>query len=284
MTDEARVRELRELLPATGAGIYLATHELGPLPAEAAAAMREADDWELRVGRVSAGRAEDVAQRDAEARSVVAALIGADPDELVLVHGVRHARELAAAKARDLSLLAGASPVSVVEAGTAVFFACDRWLLGPEGTAAVWLPTAARAAAVRQQADPLPRTTLVGLARAVGWLEMYVGLDWIYARTAALAARLRDGLTALGGVNLSATADAPHVLSFVIANWSAAEAADELSRRVFALLSVDSARALQVSVGWFNSEAEIDRFVAAVAELAAHTPATLLRRRGLEVL
>ena len=63
MTDEEKVRQLRELLPATGAGIYLDTANRGPLSAETAAAMREADDWELRVGRVWEGRDEDVIQR-----------------------------------------------------------------------------------------------------------------------------------------------------------------------------------------------------------------------------
>ena len=82
-SDEAKVARLRELIPATSAGIYLDTAYRGPLPAETAAAMREADDWELRVGRATEGRAEDFAQRRAEAQAVIAALIGADPDEIV---------------------------------------------------------------------------------------------------------------------------------------------------------------------------------------------------------
>ena len=85
MTDEAaKLRQLRELLPATSAGIYLDTATRGPLPAETAAAMREAEDWELTVGRVWDGRDEDVTQRHEEARAVVAALLGADPARITL--------------------------------------------------------------------------------------------------------------------------------------------------------------------------------------------------------
>ena len=88
-TAEQKVARLRELLPATSAGIYLDTAYRGPLPAETAAAMREADDWELRVGRATEGRDEDLAQRVEEARAVLAALLVADPSEIVLTAGVR---------------------------------------------------------------------------------------------------------------------------------------------------------------------------------------------------
>ena len=57
-------------LTATGAGIYLATHVAGPLPAETLAAVHESDELELRIGRVRPDRAEDLAQREREARAV----------------------------------------------------------------------------------------------------------------------------------------------------------------------------------------------------------------------
>ncbi len=77
--DDEKVARLRELLPATSAGIYLDTATFGPLPAETAAAMREADDWELKVGRATVGRDEDMEQRVEEARAVLAALLGRRP-------------------------------------------------------------------------------------------------------------------------------------------------------------------------------------------------------------
>ena len=186
--DGEKVRQLRELLPATAAGIYLDTATRGPLPAETAAAMREADDWELRVGRVWEGREDDLAQRSDEARAVIAALIGADPADVALTYG----REDGLALARqivgdhgnvvDATSMAGAraGSTSVPLAPTRSPLPADRWLLGPEGTGALWL--ADRRAATLSRA--LPRTALIGLARSVGWLEMFVGLEWIYERTA----------------------------------------------------------------------------------------------------
>lgn len=292
-TDAQRVAELRELLPATGAGIYLDTARLGPLPAEAAAAMREAEEWELRVGRVSADRDEDVAQRDAEARAVIAALIGAAPNEIVLAPGTRAARELARrwlasdAEIVDVTQVVGVQPLSAGElAAPALVFACDKWLLGPEGTAAMWLSPAARAGGPLPAVDRLPRTALIGLGRAVGWLEMYVGLDWIHERTARLAGRLHEALAVIDGVELVASEGyGPAIVNFRIGGWSATEAVDQLGRRVFALISiVRELDGLRASVGWFNSEEELDRFAGTVAELARHTPQTLPERPRLELL
>jgi selenocysteine lyase/cysteine desulfurase len=91
-----RVRNLREVLTATGAGIYLATHQAGPLPAETQAAVHESDEMELRVGRVGADRVEDLEQREREARAVAAAVLQASPERLVLTHGAAEAARMAA--------------------------------------------------------------------------------------------------------------------------------------------------------------------------------------------
>ena len=48
----------------------------------------------------------------------------------------------------------------------------------------------------------LARTQLIGVARSVGWLEMYVGLDWIFERGDRLANRLHASLSDLPGVEL----------------------------------------------------------------------------------
>jgi len=84
------------VLSATGAGIYLATHQAGPLPAESLAAVHESDDMELRVGRVGPDRARDLHQREREAAAVVAAVLGASPDRIVLTHGAAEAARLVA--------------------------------------------------------------------------------------------------------------------------------------------------------------------------------------------
>jgi selenocysteine lyase/cysteine desulfurase len=309
-SDAQRLSALREMLPATGAGIYLDTATRGPLPAEAAEAMREAFDWDVRVGRVMPGREDDVAQRASEARAVIAAVLGAtDPDAIVLTHGRedglqagRQALGLDGAAADhvdpvsgalndshgvrllDATLSAGAIRLNVEQLGVeAVAVAGDRWLLGPEGIGALWLRDGAMARALPER--ELSRQLLLGLARSVGWLAMFVGLEWAYERTAALAARLSQALDDGDGVELLTSSPGAAVVSFRLRSWPAEDAADELNHRVQALTRpLAEPNVVRASVGWFNTEAEIDRFAEAVLELGRHTPESLPRRPRLVVL
>ncbi|MEX1336306.1 MAG: aminotransferase class V-fold PLP-dependent enzyme [Candidatus Limnocylindrales bacterium] len=365
-----RVRGLREVLTATGAGIYLATHQAGPVPAETMAAVHESDEMELRVGRVGPDRAEDLAQRAREATAVVAAVIGASPERIVLTHGAAEAARLVAievlepaagqrvvllpgvdravasairdvadvagaevdalteipdlfaaevalvvvahvdadgrlvdvgaavaraqaAGARslvDVSRSAGAMPVDVDALG-ADFLVTEshRWLLGPDALAALWItPALAREVPewLRQASTSFPRGALLALARSVGWLLMYVELPWALDRTAALADQLYDGLGGIDGVKLMADGEAHGALAaFRIEGWDAEAVAEELGRSIFAIVEADpDADVIRASVGAWNRESEIDRFVARVAEVAAHTPETLPRRPSLTVL
>ncbi len=75
------------------------------------------------------------------------------------------------------------------------------------------------------------------------------------------------------------------LLAFRIAGWDAEQAVEELSRSVSVIADVDDeADVIRVSVGAWNREDELDRFVARVAELAAHTPASLPRRPSLTII
>jgi selenocysteine lyase/cysteine desulfurase len=303
-SDEQKVARLRELIPATSAGIYLDTAYRGPLPAETVAAMRDADDWELRVGRATEGRDDDFAQRREEARAVVAALLGADPDDIRFtpfldliatptphVHPntgalIEPARSEEGWLALDCSLSAGAIQLDVTRLDADfLVIPADRWLLGPEGLRAVWMGPRPREAGVDVPEPEVGRTQMLGLARSVGWLEMYVGLPWIYERTASLAARLADGLEAISGLQSLTPEARAATICFRLPAWPTDQLLEELRRRVFAIVSeTPNGNAIRASVAWFNTEEEIDRFVSAVSEIAAHTPDTLPRRKTLDVL
>lgn len=353
------VAALRALMPPTGAGIHMDAATAGPSLAETAAALAEADAHELRVGRGGPDHPADAAFRREEAGGVVAAILGALPDAVVVTDGLRAAtlgtlavlrspgaplllhpgleRGLAAAiratdpaagvvppagplpagalvlapavrddtgertdvamltaavraaggrLVLDATLLAGALPFSAPETGAdAIVLATDRWLLGPDGSAAAWLRDTGEAARLRAIADPMPRRTALGLGRSVGWLLMYAGLPWVHERTAAVVARLHAALAAIPGVTVAAPlAESATLLVIRIAGWEADDAADELGRRVFAILARDpEAGILRLSPGAWTTDAEVDRLAAAVAELAAHTPETLPRRPALVV-
>ena len=93
--DDEALPAVRDALPAVGAGIYLDTGSAGPLPAEAAAAMAEIAEWELRTGRAGPDRDDEVALRLDEARAAVAAVLTADVDEIAITSSGSEALALA---------------------------------------------------------------------------------------------------------------------------------------------------------------------------------------------
>jgi L-cysteine/cystine lyase len=222
------------------------------------------------------------------------------------------AHERGALVAIDGAQAVGAIPVSAAETG-ADFYAVagQKWLLGPEGTGAIWasplaidraVPSIAgwfsfesidlRGAAVyhpdarRFEASNHHKPSVVGLARSCGWLSMYVGLPWIHARGTSLARATADRLAGIPGVALLTPRDRMATLvTFRIAGWPAELALAELSSRVFAIArTIEPIDAIRISVGFFNSEAEIERFADAVELLAAHTPDSLPPRQRLTIL
>jgi L-cysteine/cystine lyase len=403
LPDDEKLAAVREALPALGAGIYLNTGSVGPLPAETAAAMAELVEYELRIGRAHPDYWEGFLERMGEARAAVAAVVGADVGEIALVHSASQAmnaalwsvdvrpgdrivttqaehpgglgpvhavaarsgaevavadvglggdddatlaafdaaitertrivafshvlwtsggrlpvREIAAlARARgarvvvDGAQAVGAIPVSVAELGVD-FYAVpgQKWLLGPEGTGALWCDPAIAAESHPSNAnfftferltatDAVPwndarrfddtghyRPGVTGLARSCGWLSMYVGLAWIHERGQANARRAADRLAAIPGVELLTPRDRMATLvTFRIGGWSADEALAEIAGRTFAIArTIPSLDAVRLSVGFFTTDDEIERVAGAVELLAAHTPASLPRRPRLEIL
>ncbi len=386
MPDDEKIVAIRNLLPATSAGIYLNVARAGPLPSETQRAMDEIAEHELTLGRASRDIDAETEQRMAEARAGVAAVIAADVDSVALTHStaeglafalatiewrsgdrivttseedpdwvrvvratadrfdlaidvvdlgdrepepivaafegvvdertravvlshvtaatgallpirrvIDRAHEDDAVAIVDGSQAAGAIPVDV-EATGADFYAvpAHKWLLGPEGMAAMGLgqrPQGTFAPAGGARQAPLEMTgvhgpSVVGFARSCGWLSMYVGLPWAHERTAALTARASERLLATPGVNvLTPPGTVATILTFRIHGWRAADAVDELGRRVFAIVEeVPALDAIRASIGFWNTDDELDRFLAGVELLAAHTPETLPQRQRLTVL
>jgi L-cysteine/cystine lyase len=115
---------------------------------------------------------------------------------------------------------------------------------------------------------------------------MYVGLDFVHRRGMALADGAAARLAAIPGVTVLTPRHAMATLvTFRIAGWPAQQALDELGSRVFAIArTIPTLDALRISVGFFNSEDELERLAEAVALLASHTPETLPPRRVLAIL
>ncbi len=184
----------------------------------------------------------------------------------------------------------------------------QKWLLGPEGMGALWVrrgladaltPATAgylsyaatatatlRPGARRFEATGFHRPSVTGFARSLGWLSMYVGLPWAQERAARLAVAAYERLVAIPGVRMVSPRSALGTLvTFRIDGWTAAAALPELGSRAFAIIrDLPPIDALRISVGFWNTEAELDRFAETVELLARHTPDSIPPRRILEVL
>ena len=401
LPDPEKVAAIRELLPATGAGIYLNAGTSGPMSAETQRAMDGQAQRELITGRASPDLLPETRERMAEARASVAAVLVADPDDVALTHSTsdglnlainalpwargdrvlttRHehlgglgpllalgerldveveqvdlgdggdddrsaaaferalarparailvshvlwttgavlpvARIAAIARAAGAIVIvdgaqsAGAIAIASDELGADAYaLSAQKWLLGPEGMGALWVRreladslTPAHAAfygygsfdpptlfpgARRFEATNYHRPSIVGFARACGWLTMYVGLPWALERAGRLAGAAADRLAAIPGVTLvTPRSRMATLVTFRIAGWPAAAATAELGARVFAILrDIPALDALRISVGFWTTETELDRFAEAVELLARHTPETIPPRRTLAML
>ena len=213
----------------------------------------------------------------------------------------------------DGAQAAGAIPFRFDELG-ADFYAvpAQKWLLGPEGMGALvvrpslmrtttpglggffsfergggdgvsdWWRDARRF----ESSSGYHRPSVVGMGRSIGWLSMYVGLDYVWDRGPAMARAAVRRLAAIPGVTVLTPVDRMATLvTFRIAGWSSEAALAELGARVFAIArTITSLDALRISVGFFTSEEELERLAEAVELLASHTAETLPPRRQLAML
>lgn len=207
---------------------------------------------------------------------------------------------------------AGAIPVNVRDLDIDMYAVPgQKWLLGPEGIGALWVKREVAAAvrptyagwstfatsdsrgnrtlnddARRFQVSGFHRPSVTGLARSIGWLSMYVGLEFVYRRGAEMAHRAADLLAGIDGVELLTPRDRmAGLISFRIRGWEPQAALDELQARTFCLArTLPLVNALRISVGFWTTEDEIDTFVDGVRLLASHTPGTLPPRRTLTIV
>jgi L-cysteine/cystine lyase len=212
----------------------------------------------------------------------------------------------------DGAQAAGAIAVDVAALGADAYaLPAQKWLLGPEGIGALWVSAAANdrlrptfsgyfghdgpgllppyrrfSDARRFEVGTLHSPSVVGFARSCGWLAMYVGLDWAQRRATALAGRLATALADLPGVRVVTPPDRMATLvTATIEGWPGETVLEELGRRTFTIArTIPDTEWVRFSVGFWNTEAELDRVVAVMGEIAAHTPETMPARPTLTMI
>ena len=206
----------------------------------------------------------------------------------------------------------GAIPVSVEDLGVDFYSVPgQKWLLGPEGTGAVYCadsvldrPRMAYAGYwsfesidLAAEGRPWPDArrfenggfhgpSVLGFARSTAWLSMYVGFPWIHDRIARMAGAAAAVLAEVPGVEVLTPRDnMAGLVSFRIAGWRAGAALKELSQRTLCIArTIPPLDAIRISVGFFNTEGELKRFRDGVALVAENTPQTMPHRPRIEVL
>jgi len=233
-----------------------------------------------------------------------------------LVMPVRRIAELAHERGAlvlvDGAQAAGAIPVGVRELGVDMYAVpAQKWLLGPEGLGALWVRRelldtlestfasfftfatsdsrgnrTLASDARRFQVTNYHRPSILGMARALGWLTMYVGLDFVYRRGGEMAHFAADTLAGIDGVELLTPRDRmAGLISFRIAGWEPQAALDELEARTFAIArTLPPVNALRISIGFWTTEDELEQFMDGVRLLAAHTPGNIPPRRTLTIV
>jgi selenocysteine lyase/cysteine desulfurase len=217
----------------------------------------------------------------------------------------RHCRELDLLYLVDACQSVGQYPLDVEEIGCDFLSATGRkFLRGPRGTGFLYVSDRALAAgyeplfvdmrgarwvepdayepvatATRFEDWEFPYAGLLGAAEAIRY-ALAVGLDAISARSPALGARLRDGLAEVDGVRvLDRGGELCAIVTFAVPGWDPDALKEALEARLincsislrqyalfdFAEKGVDWC--VRLSPHYYNTEAEVEEVLAAVAEL-----------------
>ena len=204
----------------------------------------------------------------------------------------------------DAAQSAGQVPVDLGTSGIAAYaMAGQKWLCGPEGTGALYVresrfadisPTHVRYAQADLSGYVLPAPgarryemgeayapAVLGLEAALVWLRDEVGFEWLYCRIAALADRFIDGLRETPGVTVcSPRGKIGGLVCFNVEGMPPQDVAAALYERGFTIRFVaypPGPTVARASIGWWNTEDEVDALVREVA-LLAHQAASATER------
>ena len=204
----------------------------------------------------------------------------------------------------DVSQTAGAVPIDMEEMGVDILcFTGHKGLMAPQGTGGLCIregvqirpfkvggsgvhsydPEQPKAYPTRLEAGTLNAHGIAGLSAAVDYLNE-VGIPAIRDHEMALMRRFYQGVAAIDGVTVYGDFDAARtaVVTLNIHDYDSSAVSDELAEyydiatrpgahcapRMHRALGTTDRGAVRFSFAWFNTEAEVDKAIAAVKEMA----------------
>lgn len=197
----------------------------------------------------------------------------------------------------------GALPLSMPALGADYYtLSGQKWICGPEGTGALYVRADAledvgvtfasyftarhhdfrghhqlHEGSKRFETGMLHRPSLAALAESLRWIQEDIGVERAWERARGLAARAAEHLGCIDGVAVLTPGDCPsHLVAFSLAGFEPAHlraVSLALGERGIVIRSIDHPpHALRASFGFFNTEAEVDRFADEIAAVAAAGP------------
>ncbi len=192
----------------------------------------------------------------------------------------------------------GAIPLDMAALGVH-FYAVpgQKWLSGPEGTGALWsrqevisqLRTTfasygtmdayndsggmlVKADGRRFEQGTMQVADLAGQAAACDFFAGTVGLQFAFERIQRLAGLALSGLSRTPGVEVvTSSTDHAGLVSFRVGDHPPESIVQQLADRHILVRSIQRPRAVRLSLGYYNTENEVEEVIAAVGELAKTT-------------
>lgn len=189
----------------------------------------------------------------------------------------------------------GSIPLNVVELGVDVYAGPgQKWLCGPEGTGASYVSDAAleqvqmttagylsgrhlehvggyvlpQAGAQRFEVGGSYSPAVLGQATSVDFIRDTAGLDWAYDRIARLGSLAWERLSGVDGVSvLTPRAVMAGLVTFTVRGVEPEDVVQGLAAQGVVIRSLHDPDACRVSTGFYNTEEDIGRLVAAIEEL-----------------
>ncbi len=189
---------------------------------------------------------------------------------------------------------AGAIPIDVKALGVDFYaIPMQKWLCGPDGTGAIYVRKDALKyvsptyvgywsikheeglewelleSAQRFEVGGRQTAALAGQAAVLQWLEQTVGHQWLFKRIASLSAYAYKALKEVPGLTmLTPQPGQSGLVSFKLEEHDDAEIVTYLrDKHNIYIRNIPSTKSLRISTGFYNTEEEIDKLVAALHEM-----------------
>jgi L-cysteine/cystine lyase len=196
----------------------------------------------------------------------------------------------------DAAQSCGMVPTNVRDLGVDAY-ACSgqKWLCGPEGTGALFVrqdrldqfqpsyfgyfglksrvksaddPFIVSDGARRYEAATLYPPSVAGLGATLKWIKEEVGWDWAYERIRQLGAYCHDTLAATPGVQMYCPkSEVVGLMHFTVDGIAPADLTMGLMERGVLIRHTPFPELNRVATGFYNTEEDIDRLVAAIADI-----------------